>query len=259
MSERELDFGWDVARPRGFAVPGVSMEGFCDRASAGSEMLIFARPEVTAVVQFGDSTLVHDDSDGRPTRGGLVAGMSPGTHRIRADRVECVEVRLSPIAAYRVLGVAPTELNDTVTGLDDLWGPAAGILREQLAETPTWGARFALTTRFLAARDSARAVDPEVGACWGRIRADRGDVRVRDLADLTGWSRKRLWHRFTAQVGVTPKRAAMVVRFRHAFDLLLTGRPAAEVAASCGYADQSHLHRAVSAFTGTTPGALPRR
>ncbi|MFF2088132.1 helix-turn-helix domain-containing protein [Nocardia sp. NPDC058176] len=257
MSERELDDGWDLARPAASVLSGVSMAGFCDRASTGSEMRIFARPEVVVVVQFGESALVRDS--GRPAREGLVAGVSPGTHRVRGDRVECVEVRLSPVAAYRLLGVAPIELNGTVSGLDDLWGPAAGLLREQLAETSGWGGRFAATTRFLAARESARAVDPEVGACWDRILADRGDVRVRDLAELTGWSRKRLWHRFTAQLGVTPKHAAMVVRFRRAFDLLLAGRSAAEVAAVCGYADQSHLHREVSAFAGTTPGALARR
>lgn len=257
MSEHELDDGWDLARPTASALPGVSLAGFCDRTSAGSDMRIFARPEVIAVVQFGESALVRDS--GRPAHDGLVTGMSPGTHRVRADRVECVEVRLSPIAAYRLLGVAPTELNGTVTGLDDLWGSAAGLLREQLAETSRWDDRFAVTTQFLAARESTRAVDPEVGACWDRIIADRGGARVRDLAELTGWSRKRLWHRFTAQLGVTPKHATMVVRFRRVFDLLLAGQSAADVAAVCGYADQSHLHREVSAFAGTTPGAISRR
>lgn len=81
-------------------------------------------------------------------------------------------------------------------------------------------------------------------------------MRVRDLAELTGWSRKRVWSRFTTQVGVTPKRAAMVVRFRCAFDLLVTGHSPADVAVACRYSDQSHLHRDVSAFSGITPGVL---
>lgn len=256
MSERELDVGWDLARSPATAMAGVSLDGFRDRASVGREMRIFARPEVTAVIQFGDSRLTLAGPDQQLTAGGLVAGLTPGIRQVHAARVECVEVRMSPIAAYRLLGVAPAELAATMAGLDDIWGPAASLLREQLSEAPTWAERFALTTSFLAARQSTRTADPEVVACWQRIITDKGAVQVRELADMTGWSRQRVWSRFTAQVGVTPKRAAMVVRFRGAFDLLLSGRPAAEVALACGYTDQSHLHRDVAAFAGITPGAL---
>lgn len=58
-------------------------------------------------------------------------------------------------------------------------------------------------------------VDPEVAWAWRRIVATRGQIRVGDLAARTGWSRQRLWSRFGAQVGLTPKGAAMLVRFDH--------------------------------------------
>ncbi|MFD3509537.1 helix-turn-helix domain-containing protein [Nocardia sp. NPDC058666] len=253
MSERELDDGWDLARSTAAAMADVSMDGFRDRESAGCEMRIFARPEVTVVIQFGHSRLALEGPD---LHDGLVAGLVPGIRHVRAERIECVELRMSPIAAYRLLGVGPADLDGMVVGLEDIWGSAAALLREQLSETATWAQRFAVTTRFLAATETTRTVDPEVAACWERIVADKGAVRVRELAELTGWSRQRVWSRFTAQVGVTPKRAAMVVRFRRAFDLLLAGRSAAEVAVACGYSDQSHLHRDISAFSGITPGAL---
>jgi AraC-like DNA-binding protein len=79
---------------------------------------------------------------------------------------------------------------------------------------------------------------------------------VGELVESCGWSRKRLWSRFESQIGLTPKRAAMLVRFRHAVEGLLAGRPAADVAVACGYTDQSHLCRDVSSFADTTPGAL---
>ncbi len=253
MSERELGSGWDLARST--ATAGVSMDGFRDRRAVGCAMGIFARPEVTVVIQFGESPLTVDGPD-RSTFDGVVAGLVPGIRQVRAERVECVEVRMSPTAAYRLLGVAPSDLDGAMVGPTDLWGSAAPLLREQLAETTTWAERFAVTAKFLAAGQTARTADPEVAACWERIVADRGAVRVAELAELTGWSRQRVWSRFTAQVGVTPKRAAMVVRFRRAFDLLVVGRSAAEVAAVCGYSDQSHLHRDVATFAGLTPGAL---
>jgi len=84
----------------------------------------------------------------------------------------------------------------------------------------------------------------------------RGQVRVERLAAETGWSRKRLWSRFRSQLGLTPKRAAQLIRFDHAAHRLAAGHSAALVAAESGYADQSHLHRDVVAFAGVTPGAV---
>ncbi|MGW6423732.1 helix-turn-helix domain-containing protein [Nocardia sp. NPDC055053] len=255
MSERELA-GWEVAEPGAIAISGVAMHGFRDRVATGVDMQVVARPEVTVVIQFGECELAVGNAFGQNTFGGVVAGLSPGPHRVGTRRVECLEVRLSPIAAYRLLGGVLGDLQATVADIGDIWGTAATLLREQLAETATWADRFAVTTRFLTDRSSTRSADPEVAACWHRIVASNGDVRVRDLAELTGWSRQRVWSRFTTQVGVTPKRAAMVVRFRSAFDLLVSGRSPADVAVACGYSDQSHLHRAVSTFAGITPGVL---
>jgi AraC-like DNA-binding protein len=76
------------------------------------------------------------------------------------------------------------------------------------------------------------------------------------LADEVGWSRKRLSARFRSQLGITPKRAARLVRFDHAAHLLAVGRNAADVAAESGYVDQPHLHREVKSFTGLTPTAV---
>ncbi|MEU9676752.1 helix-turn-helix domain-containing protein [Streptomyces parvus] len=88
------------------------------------------------------------------------------------------------------------------------------------------------------------------------ILTARGRVGVDSLANEAGWSRKRLWSRFRSQIGLAPKHAARPVRFDHAAHRLAAGRPAAEVAALSGYADQAHLHREVKAFTGVTPTAV---
>ncbi|WP_309056326.1 helix-turn-helix domain-containing protein, partial [Streptomyces sp.] len=66
----------------------------------------------------------------------------------------------------------------------------------------------------------------------------------------------RLWARFRSQIGLTPKRAARLIRFDHAAHRLAAGHRAAVVAAESGYADQSHLHREVVAFAGVTPTAV---
>jgi AraC-like DNA-binding protein len=162
---------------------------------------------------------------------------------------------LSPVVAHAVLG-AGAELSGTVVALDDLWGSEAVRIQEQLRAAASWEDRFVIAEAVLGRRqETSRAVDPEVAFAWGQLVACRGRVRVERLAAETGWSRKRLWSRFRSQIGLTPKRAARLVRFDHAARLLAAGRSAAVVAADSGYADQSHLHRDVLAFAGMTPAA----
>lgn len=139
----------------------------------------------------------------------------------------------------------------------DLWGRDAVRIQEQLRAAESWEARFAIAEAALARRqDAGWAVDPEVELAWRRMVVSRGWVRVERLAAEVGWSRGRLWSRFRSQAGATPKRAAELVRFDHAAHLLAAGQSAAVVAADSGYADQSHLHREVMAFTGVTPAAV---
>ncbi|MFI1936974.1 helix-turn-helix domain-containing protein [Streptomyces purpureus] len=129
-----------------------------------------------------------------------------------------------------------------------------------MADAVTWQERLTLVDGFLARRaERGPSMSPEVAAAWATIVARRGRIRVGDLAASCGWSRKRLWSRFSAQIGLTPKRAAMLVRFDHAARALRAGESAGSVAMACGYADQPHLHRDVLALAGCTPGALADR
>jgi AraC-like DNA-binding protein len=165
-------------------------------------------------------------------------------------------VRLSPLVAHAVLDGCTLD-RGAVVPLADLWGPDAERVQAELRAAPTWDARFALAEAALGRRlEDGRAVSPEIAHAWRRVLADRGQVRVDELAAETGWSRKRLWSRFRTQIGLTPKRAAQLVRFDHAAHRLAAGHGAARVAAEAGYADQSHLHREVMAFAGVTPTAI---
>jgi AraC-like DNA-binding protein len=161
------------------------------------------------------------------------------------------------VIARAVLGVSPADLDGAVMALDDLWGPEASEIRERLGDVSSWQDRFALTDALLARRHEAGSpVDPEVAWAWHRIVGSRGLARIDGLAAEVGWSRKRLWSRFRSQLGLPPKRAEKLVRFDHAAHRLVAGEGAARVAADAGYADQSHLHRDIVAFTGVTPATV---
>jgi AraC-like DNA-binding protein len=210
------------------------------------------------IFDLGDTPIVVNDASGQEQlRGNVVAGLAPSGVRGRGgSSFECLQVRLSPTVAHAVLD-GSSELGGAVVSLDDLWGREAVRTQDQLRAGRSWEDRFAIATAALVRRlDAGRVVDPEVAFSWRQMVASRGRVRVERLAADIGWSRKRLWGRFRSQIGLTPKRAAQLVRFDHAAHLLAGGHSAAVVAADSGYADQSHLHHDIVAFAGVTPAAL---
>jgi transcriptional regulator GlxA family with amidase domain len=80
-------------------------------------------------------------------------------------------------------------------------------------------------------------------------------VSVSALADELAWSGRAFGERFRERIGMTPKRAARIVRFERATERLERDRRQglAGLAYACGYADQAHLTREFRAFAGTTP------
>uniref|UniRef100_A0AAU2UWM2 Helix-turn-helix domain-containing protein n=1 Tax=Streptomyces sp. NBC_00003 TaxID=2903608 RepID=A0AAU2UWM2_9ACTN len=249
--------GVDIAVPRLSArLPGIRMAGFRQRLPAHVDIAMVAHPCVTLLVDLSEGDGLVYDIQGRHARGSAVVGLLPGDVRAGGRVGECLQIRLEPVAAAAVFG-ASAELTATVVSLGGIWGRDAGRAEDKLRAAASWDERFVIAADILGRRLATRPrVDPEVAFTWRRTLASRGRVRVDGLADEVGWSRKRLSARFRAQLGITPKRAARLVRFDRAAYLLAAGRTAADVAAESGYTDQSHLHREVKSFTGLTPTAL---
>ena len=63
---------------------------------------------------------------------------------------------------------------------------------------------------------------------------------------------------FLESMGLTAKRLEQIQRACQAVDLLAKGKRAIDVALELGYADQSHLTRALKALMGRTPGEIAR-
>lgn len=247
---------WQIARPSGPGIPGVSMAGFHQRASGPIDLEVVPFPAVTICIDLGSRETELRDGAGSRHRSSVVMGMAPTDLRVRGREVACLQVRLSPVLTRPLLGVTE-EATGTLLALEDVWGRAAVELEERLATAPTWSERFAIVEHELARRlDGAREADPELASVWRLMLRSRGRAQVEELADDLGWSRKRLWSRFRRQLGIGPKRAAQLIRFDHAAHRLAGGLSPAAAAAESGYADQSHLHRDARAFTGKTPRAV---
>jgi AraC-like DNA-binding protein len=173
-----------------------------------------------------------------------------------------LEVRLSPLSGYMLLGVPLNELRGRIVDLHDVLGADGRRLAERLREARTWRERFALLDRLLLDRiDGGPRPSPEVVQVLRRLVATGGGVHIGRLAGEVGWSHKHLITRFTQQVGLSPKAAARLVRFDRVLRRLdQPGAPGWErIAAEAGYADQSHLVREFRTFTGVTPTAFACR
>ncbi|MGH8879717.1 MAG: helix-turn-helix domain-containing protein, partial [Stackebrandtia sp.] len=212
-------------------------------------------PACTVFLDLGDA-LHTEDGSGRRKHGSVVVGLASGPMYGTGRDIDLLQVRLSPAVAHAALGPG-SDIGKSVLTLEELWGRDAERIQERLRATAAWEERFAIVYRALAQRSAAsRTVDHEIAFAWSRLAATSGQVRIEQLAGELGWSRQRLWSRFRAQVGITPKYAARLIRFDHAAHRLAAGHSAAAVADDSGFVDQSHLHHDAMAFAGMTTSAV---
>lgn len=82
----------------------------------------------------------------------------------------------------------------------------------------------------------------------------QADIGLDALGIVAGLSRAHMIRAFRKEFHITPHAYLTDLRVRHARMLLRLGRPLAEVAFDCGFADQAHFTRHFKARTGVTPG-----
>jgi AraC-like DNA-binding protein len=109
------------------------------------------------------------------------------------------------------------------------------------------------------ARGRGRAEHAAVRRARHHLR-ERWDQRVTltELAAVSGLSRFELVRRFRELGAVTPHAFQTDLRIAEARRLLSAGVAPAEVAATCGFADQPHLSRVFKRAVGVSPGRYAR-
>ena len=128
-----------------------------------------------------------------------------------------------------------------------------------MASAESWDARFRLLDELFASRlADAPPASPGVVWAWRRLVQTNGAVRIGELTQELGWSRKRVVARFREEIGLPPKTAARLLRFERARELAEAAqRPDwARVAVEAGYYDQSHLINEFREVTGRTPATF---
>lgn len=83
-------------------------------------------------------------------------------------------------------------------------------------------------------------------------------VSIEELAQVAQIDRWQLTREFRAALGTSPYRYLLMRRIEQAQEKLKVGDRLAHIAASCGFADQSHLTRHFRKIIGLTPGQWKR-
>ena len=202
----------------------------------------------------GDSSTRQSGLSASPT---VIGSMTRAVEVEYAGQIELVGVRFRPGGATPYLGLPASELTDHVVGLEEIWGAEAGRTHERLSELDT-RARIALLDETLMERlrSTAHPADGRVLHASETVVAHEGSLPVARLVEETGLGRRQLERRFLACVGVSPKTASRIARFRAAV-ATMHADPTVELsrlALGAGYADQAHMNRDFRALAGVTPG-----
>ncbi len=238
------DVGVPPAQHRGLPSPGLTV--------------IFTLDDTLTIAQHPDPAQPAASFD--TLVGGLHSRPVLITH---AGRQSGIQLGLSPLGSRALLGMPAAEL----AGLDvpghDVLGRFAAETRDRLRAAATWDDRFAILDRALLSRvrlaDQRARTSGEVRRAWQGLLRSGGTTPVAELAAETGWSDRHLRAMFRAEIGLSPKAAARVIRFSRARRILqrraVAGEPfrLAELAACCGYFDQAHLDREFGLLAGCSP------
>jgi AraC-like DNA-binding protein len=175
---------------------------------------------------------------------------------VAQGRLETLGIRMRPGGAFPLLGVPLDELVEESLPLEALAPELFADVEERVAEADGWPERVRVLDEVLHARLAPRLKGERLAErAADRIVRAGGALSIHELARRTGASRRTLERHFRREVGLGPKHLARIVRFQRAFDRLgESPRPTwTEIAADCGYADQSHLVRDFHELTGETP------
>jgi AraC-like DNA-binding protein len=256
------DASWTVARraPAPAVRPYLlgAVEGWEQARGPAAALREVPFPGVPLILNLGSPWRIEDPGAPPARRDSFVAGMHAAPTIVQgAGSWACIELRLTPLGARRLLGRPMHELTNRTVELEDVL-PRADELTTRLREARSWAERLDLVEAFLIRRlADSEPPSPGVEWSWQRLRLSGGRASIGALASELGWSHRRLIARFREQIGLAPKTAARVLRFDRAVTALSAspGR-LAEIAFHCGYFDQAHLNRDFRELAGTTPTAF---
>lgn len=170
---------------------------------------------VEVMVNLGPAHRVFEGSSSGVWERSWISGLQERSIFIESlDGTHLVSIRMHPLGATQILGLAAAGAANSVVDLDTLVGSRAHDLRARLLAEESPGARFATLEKFLRERSTLDiSIPPFVREAATRIERAHGCLRVAELHKELDVSRKHLAVSFTRFVGVSAKAFARLHRF----------------------------------------------
>jgi AraC-like DNA-binding protein len=194
-----------------------------------------------------------EDYVGHKFRFGVVAGLRSGFYvKDIPGPVRTVGALLQPGVAKLLFGVRAEELTNRHTSIEELWGPSAIELWEQMQDVGELRRQLDLFELFLAQRlPQVHGIHPAIAHALSRFSAID---YIGQIVKETGYSHRRFIEIFRRTVGLPPRLYYRVMRFQRALKMAGEVHPNwVDIALELGYSDQAHFNREFREFAGVSP------
>lgn len=187
----------------------------------------------------------------------LFAGQLRSAIRLAArGEVDCVGVRLHPVASASMVKTPLAGLRDRVVDLSSIdpdfatsFSTTAGAFAAGTGSSEFWSL---LETRILAF-----TIDQQMSLAVDYLQCNKGCARIDALATHSGMSLRSFQYRFLRCVGLGAKEFARILRLQATLKALDQGVDSlAQLASDVGFSDQAHATRELHHLTGLTPARL---
>lgn len=232
-----------------------TLRGTVPRATPGQNRVL---PDgcMDLIFDFADPPLPASGPPPPPRSYVVGAMLRPAVVR-HTGTVDLLGVRFRPGAAAPWVPIRAGEIVDRVLPLEEVWKRSGVELEARLQEAEVQD-RLPLLRSTLARRiPGGPDRPPTVAQALELIASTRGRITVREIGCSLAVSPRHLERLFDERVGLGPKAACRVERFRQVLRRLRSGATPswARLALECGYYDQAHLNREFRALSGLTPTA----
>jgi AraC-like DNA-binding protein len=197
--------------------------------------------------------------DGRHALSHRIAIVGPHTYpraHLRLNgHVESFGIFFQPLGLWQLYRIPIHELANQTYAARDVLGSQIEQLWMEMAECASFEARVAVTERHLMARAARASGCTSMMDVAIHLFQNQGTSRIHSLAQDTGSSVRQFERRFSAEIGITPKRFARIARFQAALDAKLESpqRTWLHIAHQFGYHDQMHMIHDFRDLSGGPP------
>ncbi len=178
------------------------------------------------------------------------SGFSKETeHFVLSGKVDYLGVRMKPGALYALLHVEADQVMDRMIPFTEIETAVNPELFFQCEEAQ----RISVLKNYLSEKCASVADHPMIHVA-DRLYEHPNDQTVSAIAAEFGYHQRQLVRIFKRWYGISPKVLLNILRLHFSLEMMLTeNKKLSDIAAICGFYDQSHFIKEIKRYTGISP------